>query len=381
MVQLLAFAQNPAHNHTRELFFSVSALCLAIVVGFSLHYLTFRIIARIRKTAPRQRPHLYAALQRLNQPARLIVVLTGIAFVLPWLQIAQDYRAIALKTLGVVWFASLGWLMIASVYMFEDLLVSRYDMTVSDNLRARRVRTQMQVLRRMAIAFLILIDLGLILSVFRDSSIWHYGAGLLASAGLASLVLATAAKSTASNFLAGLQIALTEPIRLDDVVIVQGQWGKIEEITTTYVVVKVWDRRRLIVPLSYFIENPFENWTRQEAALLGTAFLYVDYSVPVQALREEFTRVLEASSLWDRQVNALQVTDICQGTMEIRCLGSARNASDLFDLRCVIREQMVAFIQENYPDAFPRTRFSAIEEGSSPAKSTETDRPLLISRG
>jgi small-conductance mechanosensitive channel len=381
MVQLLAFAQSTAHNHTRELFFSVSALCLAIVVGFSLHYLTFSIIARIRKTAPKQQPHLYAALQRLNQPARVIVVLTGIAFVLPWLHIPQDYRSMVFKGLGVVWFASLGWLMVSSVYMFEDLLVSRYDMSVSDNLRARRVRTQTQVLRRMVIAFLILIDIGLILSVFRDSSIWHYGAGLLASAGLASLVLATAAKSTASNFLAGLQIALTEPIRLDDVVIVQGEWGKIEEITTTYVVVKIWDLRRLIVPLSYFIENPFENWTRQDSALLGTAFLYVDYSVPVQALRDEFTRVLNESSQWDHKVNALQVTDICQGAMQIRCLGSSSNASDLFDLRCVIREKMMAFIQENYPDSFPRTRFAAIGEEGSAEKATASDRPLLVSRG
>ena len=381
MDKLLAFAQNPAHPHTRELFFSVSALCVAIVVAFTLHFLAFRIIARIREAQPRQQPRLIAAMQRLYHPARFIVVLTGVAFVLPWLHIPPEVRAVAFKTLAVIWFASLGWLMISSVYMFEDLLVARYDMSVSDNLRARRVRTQTQVLRRMVIILLIIVDIGLILSVFRDSSIWHYGAGLLASAGLASLVLATAAKSTASNLLAGLQIALTEPIRLDDVVIVQGQWGKIEEITTTYVVVKIWDLRRLIVPLTYFIENPFENWTRQDSALLGTAFLYVDYSVPVEALREEFTRVLESSSQWDKKVNALQVTDICQGTMQIRCLGSSSNASDLFDLRCVIREKMMAFIQDNHPDAFPRTRFAAIEEGSSPVKSTESDRPLLVSRG
>lgn len=380
MVQLLAFAQNAAHDQTRELFVSVSILCLVIVAAFALHYVTFSIIARIRKTAPKQRPRLYAALQRLNQPARFIVVLTGIAFVLPWIPIPQQYREMGFRILGVAWFASLGWLMVSCVYMVEDLIVARYDISVSDNLRARQVRTQMQVVRRMAIAFVILIDIGLILSVFRDSSIWHYGAGLLASAGLASLVLATAAKSTASNFLAGLQIALTEPIRLDDVVIVQGQWGKIEEITTTYVVVKIWDQRRLVVPLTYFIENPFENWTRQEAALLGTAFLYVDYSVPVQPLREEFTRILESSPLWDRKVNALQVTDICQGTMQIRCLGSSSNASDLFDLRCVIRELMMAFIQKNYPDAFPRTRFAAINESNPSANSAEHDRPMLVSQ-
>jgi small-conductance mechanosensitive channel len=253
--------------------------------------------------------------------------------------------------------------MIASVYMVEDILVRRYDVQAEDNLRARRVRTQMQVLRRIAIAILLMIDAGLILSLFHDSKIWHYGAGLLASAGLASLVLATAAKSTASNILAGLQIAFTEPIRLDDVVVVQGEWGKIEEITTSYVVVAIWDKRRLIVPLTYFIENSFQNWTRNSSDLLGTAFLYVDYSIPVEALRSELTQVLENSPLWDRKVNSLQVTNLSEHTMELRCLASARNSSDLFDLRCLMREKMAAYIQQNYPDAFPRMRLSALGEG------------------
>jgi small-conductance mechanosensitive channel len=206
------------------------------------------------------------------------------------------------------------------------------------------------------------VDAGLVLSVFRDSQIWHYGAGLLASAGLASLVLATAAKTSASNFLAGMQIALTEPIRLDDVVIVEGEWGKIEEITTTYVIVAIWDQRRLVVPLTYFIETPFQNWTRNTSDLLGTSFLYVDYSIPVQALRDELTRVLENEPLWDKRVNACQVTNLSEHTMEIRCLLSAADASKQFDLRCIVREKMVAFIQKNYPDAFPRTRFSAVSQ-------------------
>ena len=380
MTDLLAFFQAAStHAHRRDLFLSVSAFCVVIVVGLSLHYFAFQILARIRKTQPKQQPKLLAALQRLNQPARAIVILTGIAFVLPWLPIPAEFKNPAFKTLAVIWFATLGWLMVSSVYMFEDLLVARYDMTVSDNLRARRIRTQMQLFRRMAIIFLVVIDAGLILSVFRNSAIWHYGAGLLASAGLATLVLATAAKSTAENLLAGLQIAMTEPIRLDDVVIVEGQWGKIEEITTTYVVVKIWDLRRLVVPLTYFIEKPFENWTRNDSALLGTAFLYVDYSVPVQALREEFTRILETSTQWDKKVNALQVTDICQGTMQIRCLGSSANASDLFDLRCIIRERMISFLQQNYPDAFPRTRFAEIGPDGSEGWTREKEPPVLVS--
>jgi small-conductance mechanosensitive channel len=232
----------------------------------------------------------------------------------------------------------------------------------------------MQLLRRMVITLLIMIDAGLILSVFRDSQIWHYGAGLLASAGLASLVLATAAKTSASNFLAGLQIALTEPIRLDDVVIVEGEWGKIEEITTTYVIVAIWDQRRLVVPLTYFIETPFQNWTRNTSDLLGTSFLYVDYSVPVEALREELTRVLESQPTWDKRVNACQVTNLSEHTMEIRCLMSAADASKQFDLRCIVREKMVAFIQKNYPDAFPRTRFSAVSRLMEKSESGTAER-------
>ena len=230
----------------------------------------------------------------------------------------------------------------------------------ADNLKARRVRTQLQLLRRMAIILFLVIDAGLILSLFRDSQVWHYGAGLLASAGLASLVLATAAKSTAENMLAGLQIALSEPIRLDDVVIVEGEWGKIEEITTTYVVIAIWDYRRLVVPLTYFIEKPFQNWTRERADLMGTSFLYVDYSVPVPALRAELSRLLETMPQWDGKVVACQVTNLSEQTMEVRCLMSARNAPDLFDIRCMVREGMIDFLQKNYPDAFPRTRFSAV---------------------
>ena len=239
-------------------------------------------------------------------------------------------------------------------------MLSRYDTSQSDNLNARRVRTQLLLLRRLAIAFIVVIDIGLVLSVFRDSSIWQYGAGLLASAGLASLVLATAAKSTASNVFAGIQIAISEPIRIDDVVIVEGEWGRIEEITTSYVVIAIWDKRRLIVPLSYFIEKPFQNWTRTGSDLLGTSFLYTDYSVPVEELRQELQRMVQASPLWDKLVCNMQVTNLSEHTMELRCLVSSANAGDLFDLRCIIREQMIAYIRDHYPEALPKTRFMAI---------------------
>ena len=227
-------------------------------------------------------------------------------------------------------------------------------------------------MRRLAILLLMVLTAGLILSLFRDSAIWQYGAGLLASAGLASLVLATAAKSSASNLLAGIQIALTEPIRLDDVVIVEGEYGKVEEITTTYVVVALWDYRRLILPLTYFIEKPFQNWTREHSDLMGTAFLYVDYSVPVEALRTEFFRLLGDAPQWDRKIKALQVTILSERAMEIRCLMSAKSAPDAFDLRCIVREGMIAFIQRAYPEAFPRTRIAALSELQTPGQTASS---------
>ena len=240
------------------------------------------------------------------------------------------------------WCSALGWFAIGMVYVVEAAFLRRYDITVEDNVRARQVHTQMVIFRRMTIGFLLILTAGAVLWTFHDERIWKAGTGLIASAGIASLILAAAAKSTASNFLAGIQIALTAPIRIDDVVVVQGEWGRIEEITSAYVVIKIWDQRRLIVPLTYFIENSFANWTRQSAEIMGTAFLYVDYTIPVEALRAHLQTVAANSPLWDKRVCGLQVTDLREHTMEIRCLISSRNSSENFDLRCIVREEMVA---------------------------------------
>jgi small-conductance mechanosensitive channel len=361
--------------HDRNWTIGIIILIVAVTVSAYAHRILLSLLGKLRHPGTGKSSHTLSIAGRLRRPAQTLVILTGLGIVLPLLDVPQRYQEMLQKGLAVVWFLVLGWLLIAAVYCLEDFLLMRYDISVSNNLRARRARTQMQLMRRMLITLLIMIDAGLVLSVFRDSQIWHYGAGLLASAGLASLVLATAAKTSASNFLAGLQIALTEPIRLDDVVIVEGQWGRIEEITTTYVIVAIWDQRRLIVPLTYFIETPFENWTRNTADLLGTSFLYVDYSIPVEPLRQEFTRVLKESPQWDGRVNALQVTNLSEHTMEIRCLLSASDSSKQFDLRCIVREKMVTFIQQNYPDAFPRTRFSAVSqmEGKNQAEPSFLD--------
>jgi small-conductance mechanosensitive channel len=351
---------NLLRAYQRDWIIGVIILIIAITVSANARRILMGALGKLRRAKGGDLGHTLKIVGRVRRPAQALIILTGFGIILPLLHFPPHTLEVLQKGIAVIWFLALGWLLVALVYCMEDFLLLRYDVSVANNVRARRARTQMQLMRRMVITLLVMVDAGLVLSVFRDSQIWHYGAGLLASAGLASLVLATAAKTSASNFLAGLQIALTEPIRLDDVVIVEGEWGRIEEITTTYVIVAIWDQRRLVVPLTYFIETPFQNWTRDTSDLLGTSFLYVDYSIPVQALRDELTRVLENEPQWDKRVNVLQVTNLSEHTMEIRCLLSAADSSQQFNLRCIVREKMIKFIQMNYPDAFPRTRFSAV---------------------
>jgi len=199
------------------------------------------------------------------------------------------------------------WLLIKTVYVLEDYVVGRFEVDVEDNLRARKIHTQLRVLKRIVIILVGIIALATMLMTF--PKVRQLGTTILASAGIIGIVVGMAAQRTIATFIAGLQIAFTQPIRVDDVVIVENEWGRIEEITLTYVVVKIWDLRRLIVPITYFIENPFQNWPRVTADILGTVFLYVDHTVPIDAVREELHRILKASELWDGKVCVLQVTN------------------------------------------------------------------------
>jgi small-conductance mechanosensitive channel len=240
------------------------------------------------------------------------------------------------------------------MFVLEDYILSRFDVAVKDNLRARKVYTQLRVSKRIVIIVVSILALGMMLMTFPQ--VQQLGTTILASAGIIGIVVGMAAQRTIGTFIAGLQIAITQPIRLDDVVIVENEWGRIEEIALTYVVVKIWDLRRLVVPITYFIEKPFKNWTRKSADLLGTAYIYVDYTVPVDAVREELRRILEKSELWDGKVCGLQVTNTSERAVELRALMSSADASKGWDLRCEVREKLVGFIQKNYPGALPKLR-------------------------
>jgi small-conductance mechanosensitive channel len=361
-------------------FFAIFFFCGVLVLANLVHFVLFRLLRRKEK---HHRDLGWGVQKHLSNPARAIFFLTCIFIVLPAIPHLPDSLENTIRhVLFMAVVAALGWFAVGCVYVFQAVMLRRYDLTAQNNVQARRIYTQFQLFRRVIIAFIVVIDIGALLWTFNDPRIWHYGSGLLASAGVASLILATAAKSTASNFLAGLQIAITQPIRIDDVVVVEGEWGRIEEITSAYVVIKIWDLRRLIVPLSYFIENAFANWTRASADILGTAFLYVDYSIPVDALRKQLESIVHAAPQWDGKVCGLQVTNLSERTMELRCLMSSPGSSQSFDLRCDVREKMTAWIQQNYPNAFPTTRFAALAESQQKREShNDTLLPAHNSQG
>ncbi len=255
----------------------------------------------------------------------------------------------------------LAWFVIQLVAIGRFFLAKQYDVSAEDNLTARKVFTQIKVFERIVIVVIVITAVSLCLMTF--DSIKNIGASILASAGLTGIIVGLAAQKLIANLLAGFQIAVTQPIRLDDVVIVENEWGWIEEITLTYVVVKIWDQRRLIVPSAQFIEKPFQNWTRTNADILGTVFLHVDYQVPVGAIREQLSRILKNTSLWDGKVNVLQVTDLKERTMELRALMSAKDSPTAWDLRVHVREKLIDYLQSEYPEYLPKARISIQEEG------------------
>jgi small-conductance mechanosensitive channel len=230
----------------------------------------------------------------------------------------------------------------------------KFDVHVADNLRARKVRTQVQVISKTLYIVIGVFTIASILMLFEE--VRRLGTSILASAGVVGVVLGFAAQKTIANLFAGFQIALAQPIRLDDVVVVEGEWGRVEEITLTYVVIHIWDDRRLIVPLSEFIEKPFQNWTRESADLLGSVLLWVDYSLPLEETRNRVRQIVEASPLWDRRFWNLQVSDASERTMQIRVLVTAADSSKAWDLRCEVREKLIIFIQKEHPRSLPRVR-------------------------
>jgi small-conductance mechanosensitive channel len=275
---------------------------------------------------------------------------------LPWIETARHLEALLL-------IAAATWLALRMTAAIVEAVAVRYPSNAEDNLAARRIQTQTRVLTGMLASIIVLIGISFAFLTF--PGVRNIGASLLASAGIAGLVLGVAAKSILGNLLAGLQLAFSQPIRIDDFVTVEGEFGRIEEIGRTYVVVAIWDQRRLIVPLQQFIEKPFHNWTRVTGDILGTVILWVDYGMPLEPLRDELRRICEAAPEWDKRVCVLQVTDASAEAMQLRALVSSASASRNWDLRCQVREKLIDFIKREYPACLPRLRAEVTNHGEA----------------
>jgi len=340
---------------------SILFVALYIAIGFVLAVVIVRKLKALAKDNDQERIWL-KILGKLKLPIGLLIVLSLGVVLLP--QSIEEAIPFDIHIFHSLIFNGLiCWLLIIFIKSIRLITMAKYDINSTNNLKARKIQTQLVVVERILIIVALLFAFAVSLLSF--PKIRQVGMSLLASAGIAGIIIGFAAQRSIALFLAGIQIAFTQPIRLDDVVIVEGEWGWIEEITLTYVVVRIWDKRRLIVPITYFIDKPFQNWTRTTAEILGTVFIYVDYGFPVDTMRDQLTRILQTTPEWDGQVNVLQVTDAKEQTMEIRALVSAANSPAAWDLRVKVREELIRFVQENYPEYLPRTRVELPDTNSN----------------
>ncbi|WP_354678476.1 mechanosensitive ion channel family protein [Cupriavidus plantarum] len=323
---------------------------IAVVVALIAHKLGGLLLLRIA----RHSPVLGAILTKIRTPAKFVLPLLALQTV--WQAAPDDLRWIdnVRHVNGLLMIAAVTWLIVRIIAGFAQGILLRHPVDVADNVAARRIHTQTRVLSRIAMTLVMVMGAAMLLMTFPGAR--QVGASLLASAGVVGLIAGFAAKPVFSNMIAGLQLALTQPIRLDDVLIVEGEWGRVEEITGTYVVLKIWDERRLIIPLQYFIEKPFQNWTRNNSALMGSVFFYVDYGMPLAPLRKELERIVRAAPEWDQRFFNLVVADTTERTMQLRVLCTAASSGLAWDLRCVVREGLIDFMQREYPQFLPRLR-------------------------
>lgn len=340
---------------------------IASVIALAVHGVGDKVLRRMAV----RRPFLHHLTRTAYRPSQVVVVLFAWRVVLAGAPSELPYVVLVSYLLTVALIVSLTWLVISAIDAVGSTVIQLNPYDVADNLKARRILTQTRVLARSAQFIVGLLGFAFVLLTLPGAR--QVGASLLASAGVAGLVAGIAAKPVLGNFIAGLQIALSQPIRIDDVLIVKGEWGRVEEITGTFVVVRIWDERRLIVPLQWFIENPFENWTHRSSSLLGTVFLWLDFGLPVDALRGEFERICKGSPLWDGRVCVMQITDANDRAMQVRMLVSARDSGQAFDLRCLIRESMIGFIAKRHPEGLPRLRAEFDADSKSDREAGETD--------
>lgn len=332
--------------------FSGFWLLLAIGGGLLVNHLLFKIIL-LRLSASEEKFGI-SFRKRFYPILRLLIPLVLILLAAPSLAIPAELSLIFRRLISLLFIALISWLAVALVLTGRDALLNRYNLEEKDNLKARAVHTQVNVLVKILVIVIGVVATASAMMIFEQ--VRQVGTSILASAGVIGIIIGFAAQRSIATLLAGLQIAITQPIRIDDVVIVDGEWGQIEEISLTYVVVRIWDLRRLIVPTNHFLEKTFQNWTRVSADLLATVCFHVDYSLPVDIVRNQLYEILKDHELWDGKVWRLHVINATERTVELRALMSAADSSQAWELRCHVREQLLAFLQRNYPQCLPKLR-------------------------
>jgi small-conductance mechanosensitive channel len=330
---------------------SLVLIALALAVALGLHAAGVTAIRRLLK---RRADFWRTLVLRTQGPGRLTLITIALAAAVQAAPLTRSQALLLHHGLLVGLILLVGWVCLVALDIGAALYLRGYRTDVADNLLARKHLTQVRILRQAASVLVGLITVGFALTTV--SAVRQWGVSLLAAGGAAGIVVGLALQPLLTNLIAGIQIAITQPIRIDDVVIVENEWGRIEEISVAFVVVRLWDLRRMVLPLSYFIQHPFQNWTRESSALVGAVMIYVDFAAPVATMRAKLEDVVRASPLWDGQVVNLAVTDVRDRVMEVRCLVSAADAGRTFDLRCHVREQMLAFLAADHPDALPRER-------------------------
>lgn len=332
-----------------HLLIALVAAAIGIAIALVIHGVIFRVLGRITQRSESQTDNI--VVRRVERPARFAIVALGIGYA------AREAPPLAVawaKVSGFVMPALLGWIALALLRSMVEAMSVRADIAVADNRNARRRQTRLAILSRIGAFVIVFVTVSLMLLAI--PGVRQVGVTLMASAGLAALAVGAAAQPALKALIAGFQMALTEPISIDDVVIIDGEWGRIEDIRTTYVIVKIWDERRLVVPTTRFLEETFQNWTKKTSQLTGTVMLYLDHAADIGPVRAEFERQVMADPRWDRRAQGVQVTNMTDESIEVRLLMTASDAGSLFDLRCAIREGMLAWIRDDMPDALRRTR-------------------------
>ena len=331
---------------------------LIILLGILIAYVFFHFILKgIVKKSRKLMTRISIPLEMLYGPSRFLFPAITSLIIMPFVTLPLPINTLINHTL-IIWFIiGFAWLLLRIFIILKTVILSQYKLDAKDNLKARQINTQLGVIQRVISVLIFILATSAVLMTFEE--VRQIGVSILASAGIAGIIIGFAAQRSLGTLIAGIQIAITQPIRIDDVVIIENEWGRIEEITLTYVVVNMWDQRRLIVPITYFLEKPFQNWTRKTAELLGTVFIYADYSLPLDELRSELERIVQDSPLWDKRLVKLQVTNTSERSMELRALVSAENSSNAWELRCLVREKLIDFMQQKYPDKLPRIRLES----------------------